>query len=577
MGPLGTHLSRLPRSYVATFLLAAAAVATSRPAAAQDRAQAEAQAQAQGGYPGQVQGQGAYQGEAQGPRYDARDRYEGRERFDGRERPAAKAARLMSEPGEVTNVVDAFDEDNPFDLHFTLGFQQSWKRANIRRESTIGGDVANNPGLSSGGYTNGNMNVASYAETTSRLNTRVDIGIWHDIALYLRMPIILSNNRQLDDLDGSAKQQGVVLQGNPGEQLFSLPFRAPQRSGIDYLAVGTDIAITNQARDRTKPTWVIGGEARFSVGEPMHACNDSPPGATATAPKQVRCAHPSDINRNGVAGDVLDADGRSLEGAFSGDRPPGVSRGTTALEGHTFVSRRIKYVEPYAGFRALVEFAQERSDFGATDLKGSVVNHFPLQGWMIFGMQVIPWEHREEFQRLTIDFRFTGAYRSEGRDYSELFDALGSSSANSLRSPSWTGYRANPDPTTAARLPSVVDPGSQKIYFTGITDVQGYGTFQASTSVTWQAAEYVKFQVGVAYTREQSHIITADQPCNPDFSGGVQTSGPCRTQRSVSTPLGSATGAPNPNYRASVDLPGRRFRTDDSSLWDAWLNAVVMF
>src|SRR5262249_829826 len=148
--------------------------------------------------------------------------------------------RILAEPGEVTDVVDAFDGDDVFDLHLSLGYQYTWKRSHIRRETAIG-DAAN-PGLSTGGFTASNLNVAPYEETTSRLNTRADIGLYHDIALYLRMPIILSNDRKLTDLDGSAAVQNLVLQGGPGDAgpLFTLPFQAPQRSGIEYLAVGAD-------------------------------------------------------------------------------------------------------------------------------------------------------------------------------------------------------------------------------------------------------------------------------------------------------------------------------------------------
>jgi hypothetical protein len=292
---------------------------------------------------------------------------------------------VLSEPGEVTTVVDAFDEDDPFDLHITLGFQQTWKNASIRRETSI-----NQPGLTTGGYTADTMNVASYKETTSRLNTRVDAGIYRDIALYLRMPIILSNSRQLDGLDGSDSVQGVVLQGIPGEQLFSLPFKSPNRSGIEYLAAGLDADIFNQARDHTKPTWLVGFEGRFSVSDPMHACNANP------AAGKVSCADPSDVNRNGIS------EPANNEGNFSGSRKAGVGRGTTGLELHTLVSRRVKYVEPYGGFRALFEFPTGSSDFGQTNLQGSVVNHPPIEGTVIMGMQVIPWENREQFQRCAL-------------------------------------------------------------------------------------------------------------------------------------------------------------------------------
>ena len=45
--------------------------------------------------------------------------------------------------------------------------------------------------------------------------------------------------------------------------------------------------------------------------------------------------------------------------------------------------------------------------------------------------------------------------------------------------------------------PSVVDPSSQHVYFTGITDTSAYMGGQISASVTWQAGEYVK--IGTAY------------------------------------------------------------------------------
>jgi hypothetical protein len=415
------------------------------------------------------------------------------------------------------------------------------------------------------------MNVATFEENTSRLNTRADIGIYRDVALFLRMPIILSNDRKLTDLSGSAGQQNVVLAGGPADSgpLFTLPFKSPQRSGIEYLAVGMDIGLMNQSRDRTKPTWVAGFEARFGVGEPMHACNAALANAPVGSPPQ--CAYPSDVNRNGVRNDVPGIEESGREGV----PPAGVSRGTTGLEFHTFISKRIKYIEPYSGFRALFEFPQAKSDFGSIDLKGSLVNHPPLQGWVYAGLQIIPWEQREQFQRVTFDGRIGASYRSEGRDYSELFDALGASSALSLRRPAYASYKADPSNPTG----SVVDTGSQQVFFAGITNVSAYASIRASLSVTWQAGEYIKFTAGGGLTREQSHFITGAVACNSDYSGDVRQSGPCHIQRAGSGGSTSvtSTGIPNPHYRPTIDAVGRRFKTDDSNLWDAWVMGTVMF
>jgi hypothetical protein len=488
---------------------------------------------------------------------------------------------VLREPSEVVQVVDAFDDEDLFDLHLSLGYQSTWKSAKILRESAL-----TDAGYSDGGYSRANLNVAEYSQRVSRLNTRADIGLYKDIALVIRLPVILSDDRELKSLDGSDKNQSFALQGAPGEQLFRLPFKSPTRSGIEYLAIGLDAAPMNQARDATKPTWVIGVEGRFDVSEPMHACSKSRTGLNVNsgldpAVQQQECAEISDVNRNGIGGEYTrDSAGREftggpLEGTFSGGRKPGVSRGVTAFEAHTFVSRRVKYIEPYGGFRAVFEFQNDGSDYGATDLKGSLVNHPPLRGTMIFGLNVIPWEIREAFQRLAFDLRFTGTYVSEGRDYSELFDALGTSDASTLRYPNFAEYQDGGLKRADGSSTSVVNPNSQKVYFTGLTDVQQHGVYTLSTSVNWQVGEYVKFNVGGSYTLTQAHFITFDQACNPDFAKDLTKAGPCQganaQQRTV------ASGIPNPNYRKSINDPGHRFKVSDSSDFDAWVNATVMF
>jgi hypothetical protein len=485
---------------------------------------------------------------------------------------------VLSEPAEVTQVVDAFDEGDVFDLHLALGYQHSWKQAKIRRESHI-----HQAGLTTGAYTSDRLNVAEYQQEVSRLNTRAEIGIYQDIALVIRLPVILSDDRELTGLDGSAAQQPLVLQGTSGEQLFALPFKSPNRSGVEYLAVGLDFAILNQFRDRTKPTWVSGFEVRFSVAEPMHACNEQPAALNVeqgqTDP-QVKCADPSDINRDGTPGNYLNpADAYyPLEGTNFSDRSAGVSRGTTALELHSLMSKRIKYIEPYAGFSVLFEFPTESSDYGSMDLEASLVNHPPARGSLFFGLSMIPWEIRDQFQRVTFDTRFTGTFVSEGRDYSELFDALGSSDARSLRLPTYASYQANPacpDGVCPEGVPpSVVDPSSRKVYFTGLTDVQQHGMFQLLSQFTWQAGEYIKFNLGASYTFTQSHLLTFDQACNPDFDDDPTAAGPCLRGDGADR---SPTGIPNPNYRAVINVPGRRFSVDDSIQFDGWVNAIVMF
>ena len=52
-------------------------------------------------------------------------------------------------------------------------------------------------------------------------------------------------------------------------------------------------------------------------------------------------------------------------------------------------------------------------------------------------------------------------------------------------------------------------------------------------------------------------------PCHGAVNGGV---GP--------QPI---TGIPNPNHRDVIDLPGRRFSVDNTTIVNLWINGVVMF
>jgi len=459
----------------------------------------------------------------------------------------AREPRLMSETAEITSVADAFDGDDPFDLNLLVGFHQSWKHANIRRETTIA-----QPGLSTGGFVPATENIASYKSSMSSLDVGADIGIYKDFALILRVPVILGWSQSLGDLNGSAAQDvmalgdpaGGVLNGLPKYDLFSVPFNSPTRSGVDYISAGLDWAIYNQQRDLTKPTWVVGVEGRLAVGTPLHACNATP-GATG-----AECPDPSNPT--------------------APSRDPGISRGMDSIIVHTTWSRRFGYIEPYSGFRVQADFAQARSDFQQWNPSNDLDRTPPLLGSFQLGIEVVPFEQRESFQRLSADFRFEGTYHSPGRDYSELFDALGSSQAPSLRSANPSSYY---NPNAPAPGPSVANPATENVYFTGITEQQAFGSFMFSASATYQAGEYVKFSVGSGFTYAQSHLVTAADTCTPN-NGDPALAGPCQTTSGgVTTVLGS----PNPDHRDVIDLPGHRFSVDDATVVDLWVRGVVMF
>jgi hypothetical protein len=452
---------------------------------------------------------------------------------------APREPRIMRETGEITTVIDAFDEDDPFDVNLLLGFEQRWHTGNIRRETGLF-----QPGLSTGEFVARTENVATFSESTSILHMGVQVGLFHDLALTLKLPLILSSSRELGDLDGSS-QNPQRLADPSGGQLFSVPFKSPSRSGLDDIGIGVDYGIFNQARDATKPTWIIGLETRFSVGTPMHACNESPP------PGQPKCPDP----------------------VFpSIDRDPGASRDTTTLIAHTTFSRRYGQLEPYTGFSLLAEFANDGSELGGNKPRGALVQNPPLVGKILAGLEYVPYERKEQFQRVVVDGHVTGGYHSVGRDYSPLFDALGTSSSASLRAPNPSAYHFAPDLAT-----SVQDPSSEKIFFNGVTEQQAHGEFTLSGGVTYQAGEYVKFNAGGSYTWVQSYLLTGADACNPIDRQDPSTAGPCHSVVKGGVGPQPITGIPNPYHRPVIDLPGHRFSADDGRIVQIFLNGIVMF
>jgi hypothetical protein len=470
--------------------------------------------------------------------------------------------RVLEQPAQVTNVLDAFADAGGIDLHVSLGYQHSWKSATILREAS--GEVAGAAGDGVGG---GALGVGRFSEVTSRLNVRTAVGLYRDLQLVLRLPVVLANSREISGIDGSEAVQDTVLAGAPGERLFTLPFKAPTRSGVEYLGVGLDVGVLNQYREPSDPSISLGVEGRFSVSEPMHACGTG----------SVRCAFPADIDRDGASGGsvVEVAPGRfeSLEGeGFEGGRKAGVGRGTTGLELHGSASRRYRFIEPYVGLSALFELDTGSSDFAATT--GSRVSpDLPLRGSFSAGVELMPWEVVERFQRFSVDVRFTGSHVSKGHDYSELFDALGSSPASSLRQPNYAGYRTNPDPASVDGLPSVTDPDSERVFTTGITEVEAHAAYRFNLALRWQAGRYVSFAAGAAFMLTQAHLITQGAACRSDALPLAQA-GPCIQGQPGAW---QARGSPDPSYRPAIDSPGRRFKVDDASTFDTWVNATVMF
>ncbi|GAB4199011.1 MAG: hypothetical protein OHK0013_08790 [Sandaracinaceae bacterium] len=451
---------------------------------------------------------------------------------------AAEELVLMNEPTTYTDVVDAFDDHDVFDLHIHVGYLRQWELGRLQRE-------VNGPAAMDDRAQTLLRDVGNYELQRNGLMFGLDVGVFRDLAIYARLPLILSDDRTISPRSGL--DPSVIAAG--GMPLFQLPpngFRSPTRSGVDWMSVGLAWSILNQHRQQWAPTWVLMVEGRFNIGEPMRACGIDAGGGTVCRPD-------------------VDSMGNFAPGPYSA----GVGRGVNALRIETRASFREGMLEPYGGLMAQIEWPGSAGSLflPSGDLRGYINRLPPVQGRFTAGLAIIPWEDRQHFQRFTFDLRFQGDYVSEGRDYSPLFDALGSSTNPYLSNLTYEGVPTMENPTT---------DGLGRVQFNGLTDTQSHGRFGGQVTLEMQAAQYVRFQVGTTFMYSMPYNLTQSDACNPNVRAAEVTDprlvGDCRASSNPSN-----QSIINPHHRPAIDMPGNRFRMD--GLWniDLYANVSAMF
>lgn len=455
---------------------------------------------------------------------------------------------LMREPAPYTDVIDAAEQHDRFDLNAHLSYVRSVGRGVIQREHTENGQARRSA-------------VADSEHKRSQLMLGIDVGVFLDVMAFLRVPLVLSDERTLSALGGQRGERAAGLLIDPGDvtsrdgSLFSLPLGSPARAGFDYVALGGAMAITSQERQAWLPTWVVMLEGRRAVGALMRPCKRD-------AENNPRCG--------ADAGEEASADSTASLPDSSG-----VSRGVSAFSLETRVSKRYRYFEPYAGLSALVEWASTaRSYFlPGGDLKGYVQHAPGRQLTATLGSEFMPWEHKGRFQRIAVDARLSATYFTRGRDYSVLYDALGTSGHVGLARPNYEGGLSL-DPSIGA--PSVcTDPKDSNCYvgkkvpFYGLTDIGGRIRYGGRMGLEIRAARYVRFAFGTGLHWITAHTLTGADACNVGEKSAARSSS--------SSGFSCGAHASNPAHRPTIDLPGRRFWMTSELVFEVYAAATAQF
>jgi hypothetical protein len=405
----------------------------------------------------------------------------------------------MTEPIGYADVADAFDEGDVLDANVHLAFRRWVASGTIQREVI---DESSEDGRSSRHF----VDVAEYEHVRNELVFQLDLGLYHDLMLFVRMPVVLGDERELTAADercttGNASPGcRALLEPQPdgsNEPLFDLSGTLPsgKRSGLPNVDLGLAWGVINQYRQSHLANWVLLLETSIDTGQVVKAC-------------------------------------------IGGGCEPGISSGTAKLKLESRWSYRYRYLEPFAGIAHTWQWITggEKLYNPSGDLAGAVDPDPPSRTDATLGVAVIPWEDRGRFQRFEIDIRGGAGLVSSGRDVSPLFDALGDS----------------PNAHLTADNYERLEPNAQVVPFTGPTSVEGYAALSLDTELVMRAARYVRFALGLGFAYVTPHLITGAPACNTEVEAGASD-----------TRMGSCgPNVFNPQHRPAIDTPGRRFRLD---------------
>jgi hypothetical protein len=388
--------------------------------------------------------------------------------------PAAPAA-----AAELTRVASSGEKDDPFDLDLTVRWERGQRRATITREYA--------EGPAAPFATVKELQQLRWEETTNLLVPRVAIGLWEDLELNAELPYYLAQEStwQLASGVGSPDLPDTISGNTIGPDglpctvapcpLFTVaPAQTVFQGGtLGDLKVGLTWGILSQARDDTKPTWVVGFQVTFPT---------------------AKLYDPATGRNNYWDSPYL----------LSSSVGP-VGQKVWRYELHTAISRRLGPVDPYleanltllqksSGTYTNCDHAAElvavsgptgpqaRPDMAAlcaADPKRWGAR-LPWYLGLAFGTELVPYEDAAASQKIAFDVRFTGEYTSASRWYNELTHATG------------------------------------KLLATG-----SYVTMAGRLGMLLRASEYLSFQAAGTFGWASSHDLTGEDldsaATNPNF------------------------------------------------------------
>lgn len=453
---------------------------------------------------------------------------------------------VNAQAADYTDVLDAADQvylddelvDDNFDIALTPAFKQRHEWAKLKREYADKQDT----------HKTRLLNELEYERVINEFDIGLEIGMFHDIAFRMNMPIIISDTQSYK-FDKSSDDP--IFQVDPSKSYLS-----PDKISADRPYKFFDLK-DNEVLDGTKRSGL--GDMSFGIAW-----------------------NPYNTERHYIPERPWkDETGRStMLLAFDYVAPTGkahqIDNDSAGRGIHEFIftvaaSHRFKFIDPYIGVKFGIPkgTAELYKDFGANQKRKDP----GMWGKIDLGIEFIPYEAlHKDYQRLVkIDLRGYFKYTGEGRQFSELADAFGTSNcwktddAASVMNgqcqwvaEKWSNAGSSYEDLAAGLY---TDPAKLKniaLREDGIFDYEGYATVGGALNLTIMPVQYVTILAGVSADYTADHFVTFTKVGRDrvlvDKNGNID---PTQKDGKVSDNL---TEERNPTYSGVLDRSGNRIK-----------------
>jgi hypothetical protein len=406
---------------------------------------------------------------------------------------------------ERTSVMSSADGTDRFDGTLSVRYDWAMRRSAIGREFPCDPTV---PGCPATPATVSKPELDA-TRVTHTLDIDARIGLYHDLELRISLPVVLSDRTDLSFADGVDFTNSQIDDGS-ARRLFEVPHDGPSRTGVGDMRFALRWAPLAQWRQPRHPTLLLAAAYTAPTGTPRR------PGNTA------------------------------------------VGEGLHQVHIEVAASRLWRFVEPYFALHGDLRFpAPGRTLFrNYDDAPQTRVGPGHVLG-MALGAEWFPWRtvradgKAERFAR--IDTGVSASYTFRGREYTDLFEALGTSPC--AGDPACVGSRSNKNMAAYDRTLAGAQGGPQSM--DGLVDVASYGTIGAWVGAGVQPIPNLEIGLQFLYRHETAHLLT-NADTGKDSDAGNDT---------IEWVNASGRNEYNPVFNSEVDEPGRRLRSSGADVF----------